>query len=83
MRPQWFSLDSIPYDLMWEGDRLWLPLLIKGQQRFLAREDFALDTGEAGQDHPESTMVTVKGENGEILRKPVWLRKRWIGVETL
>ncbi len=28
--PRWFSLDSIPYDDMWEDDRYWLPLVING-----------------------------------------------------
>jgi 8-oxo-dGTP diphosphatase len=29
--PLWFSLDDIPYAEMWEDDRFWLPLVIKGQ----------------------------------------------------
>lgn len=29
MRPQWFDLDSIPFDKMWADDRLWFPLLLK------------------------------------------------------
>ncbi len=29
-RPKWFSLESIPYDEMWEDDRYWLPLVING-----------------------------------------------------
>ena len=37
--PLWFDLDAIPYDQMWEDDRLWLPLLI-ARQRFLARYIF-------------------------------------------
>ncbi len=28
--PRWFSLDSIPYNDMWEDDRYWLPLVING-----------------------------------------------------
>jgi 8-oxo-dGTP diphosphatase/2-hydroxy-dATP diphosphatase len=31
MRPEWFSVEEIPYDQMWEGDRYWLPLLLKGK----------------------------------------------------
>ncbi len=27
-RPKWFSVDSIPYDDMWEDDRYWLPLVV-------------------------------------------------------
>ena len=29
-RPKWFSLNSIPYNEMWEDDRYWLPLVING-----------------------------------------------------
>ena len=28
--PLWFALDAIPYDEMWEDDRLWLPLALAG-----------------------------------------------------
>ena len=31
MRPEWFFLDEIPYEEMWEDDRHWLPLLLKGK----------------------------------------------------
>lgn len=34
--PLWTALDEIPYEDMWEDDRMWLPLLIGGQ-RFTAR----------------------------------------------
>ena len=30
--PLWVDLDAIPYDRMWEDDRLWLPLLVAGQR---------------------------------------------------
>ena len=29
--PLWFSLDSLPYNEMWEDDREWLPLLLAGE----------------------------------------------------
>lgn len=32
MRPQWFTLDSIPYSDMWPDDKLWLPLLLDGKK---------------------------------------------------
>lgn len=32
MRPQWFTLDSIPYDDMWESDRKWLPKVLAGKK---------------------------------------------------
>ena len=25
MKPQWFSVDSVPYDAMWSSDAVWLP----------------------------------------------------------
>ena len=30
--PLWVNLDAIPFDRMWEDDRLWLPLLVAGQR---------------------------------------------------
>lgn len=35
MRPEWFSLDEIPYEGMWPDDRIWLPLLLQ-KKKFLA-----------------------------------------------
>ena len=32
MAPKWFSLDKIPYDQMWEDDKLWLPGILKGEK---------------------------------------------------
>ena len=37
--PLWFRLDAIPWDEMWEDDRLWLPLALEGV-RFSARYIF-------------------------------------------
>lgn len=28
--PLWTPIDQIPYDRMWEDDRIWMPLLLKG-----------------------------------------------------
>lgn len=44
--PLWTGLDAIPYDEMWEDDRLWLPLVIEGQcfsARWVFAEDRMLD----------------------------------------
>lgn len=41
MRPQWFTLDAIPYDEMWAGDIHWLPVFLVGKKfrtRFLFGE---------------------------------------------
>lgn len=38
MRPQWFPVETIPYDEMWPDDRYWLPLFLAGKKfrtRFL------------------------------------------------
>jgi 8-oxo-dGTP diphosphatase len=40
--PLWTSLDDIPYDEMWEDDRIWLPLVIEGRS-FSARWVFDSD----------------------------------------
>lgn len=32
MKPQWFSIESIPYDEMWASDRYWLPKILAGKQ---------------------------------------------------
>ena len=29
--PRWTPVDAIPYERMWEDDRIWLPLLLRGQ----------------------------------------------------
>ena len=44
--PLWFDLDNIPYEDMWADDRIWLPLLLKGQTfkgRYLFDGDSMLD----------------------------------------
>jgi 8-oxo-dGTP diphosphatase len=30
--PIWSSLDSIPYDEMWEDDRMWIPMMLRGER---------------------------------------------------
>jgi len=44
--PLWTPLDAIPYEEMWEDDRVWLPLLIAGTPfagRFIFDNDVMLD----------------------------------------
>jgi len=45
-KPLWVSLDDIPYERMWEDDRIWLPMLIRGelfQSRWIFDGDRMLD----------------------------------------
>jgi len=32
MKPQWFNLDQIPYDQMWDDDKYWLPRVLQGEK---------------------------------------------------
>lgn len=32
MKPQWFSVEAIPYEDMWPDDILWLPLFLQGKK---------------------------------------------------
>jgi hypothetical protein len=31
MKPKWFLIKEIPYDEMWEDDKIWLPRFLKGE----------------------------------------------------
>jgi 8-oxo-dGTP diphosphatase len=42
-KPLWVPVDEIPYEKMWEDDRLWLPMVIAGE-RFRTRWIFDGDT---------------------------------------
>jgi mutator protein MutT len=41
MKPQWYTIDSIPYENMWPDDIFWLPEVIKGQK---LKASFTLDS---------------------------------------
>lgn len=32
MKPQWFDIDKIPYDKMFEDDKYWMPEVLKGKK---------------------------------------------------
>jgi 8-oxo-dGTP pyrophosphatase MutT (NUDIX family) len=34
MKPEWFDLDKIPYDKMWDTDQHWMPHILAGQKIF-------------------------------------------------
>mgnify|MGYP006139923919 CR=1 FL=1 len=31
MKPQWYDLSAIPYEVMWEDDQYWLPKVLAGE----------------------------------------------------
>jgi len=35
-KPLWVALDEIPYEQMWEDDRIWIPMMLRGE-RFQSR----------------------------------------------
>ena len=41
-QPFWVPLDAIPYDQMWEDDRIWLPEILAGRP---VRGDFLFESG--------------------------------------
>jgi len=32
MRPNWFSVNDVPYNHMWKGDSEWLPIILSGKK---------------------------------------------------
>ncbi|MEI6532840.1 MAG: 8-oxo-dGTP diphosphatase [Candidatus Roizmanbacteria bacterium] len=32
MLPQWYKINDIPFDLMWDDDKYWLPQVLKGKK---------------------------------------------------
>jgi len=54
MKPQWFSLNDIPYDDMWSDDPYWLPEVLKGNK---ISADFKLDESDAIISHTITTVV--------------------------
>ena len=29
---RWFKVDEIPFDMMWKGDNIWVPLMLDGKK---------------------------------------------------
>jgi len=43
MKPQWFKLNEIPFEQMWDDDRVWLPLILRDKK---LKADFIFKKGE-------------------------------------
>ena len=42
MKPVWFHFDKLPFERMWQDDKHWLPLVLKGKKlegTFIFKED--------------------------------------------
>lgn len=56
-KPLWVRVDEIPYEQMWEDDRLWLPMVLRGerfQTRWIFDGDSMLDYDIQPDGHNES-----------------------------
>ena len=42
MKPQWFKVDELPFDLMWPDDKHWFPYFLNGK-KFRAQFNFDKD----------------------------------------
>jgi 8-oxo-dGTP pyrophosphatase MutT (NUDIX family) len=40
MRPKWFREDDLPFNQMWQDDKHWLPLLLRGQSFVVGRFEY-------------------------------------------
>jgi 8-oxo-dGTP pyrophosphatase MutT (NUDIX family) len=48
MMPKWFALNEIPYEQMWDDDKLWLPHILDGKK---IEADFIFKEGEIIDKH--------------------------------
>ena len=55
MRPQWFELEAIPYEAMWDDDKYWLPLVLNGQK---IEADFYFDNNNLVIEHQIKNLLS-------------------------
>lgn len=60
MRPEWFSIKSIPYEGMWPDDKFWIPIFLEGKQ---FEGEFNFDKDRNITKH----VLTVVGEENRYL----------------
>lgn len=64
--PLWTRIDAIPFEEMWEDDRIWLPLVIRGQPfsaRWVFDDDRMLDYDLQEVDHVKPGGIRRAKEN--------------------
>lgn len=54
MRPEWFPLNSIPFDNMWSDDCLWFSYLLE-KRPFVGRVDFGVPKTEGDLNSADMT----------------------------
>ena len=48
MKPRWFSVDSLPYEKMWDDDPFWIPKVLQGN---LIKAEFEFDKDDLVTKH--------------------------------
>ena len=48
MAPKWFLFSEIPYEQMWDSDKFWLPIILKGEK---LEADFVFKKGDKIEKH--------------------------------
>jgi mutator protein MutT len=56
MSPAWFSLDSLPYDTMWQDGKYWLPHILNGKKIY---GKFSFDSQDNMLSHDIKTVEKV------------------------
>lgn len=54
MQPAWFNIHTLPYDEMWKGDRIWIPMILQGK-KIQGTVLFAADNDTVQDIHIEET----------------------------
>jgi len=56
MLPQWFKIKEIPFDKMWDDDRIWLPQVLAGKK---LKADFIFKQGEIIDKHKVEVVESI------------------------